>query len=71
MAVHRAQPIRLEHFARWLALWRETTTELLDEDAAAQMIEHAERIGRSLRLGLGLPEHLHARPMAISIVGKP
>lgn len=69
MAVHRAQPIRLEHFARWLELWRETTREVLDEYAAAQMIEHAERIGRSLRLGLGLSEHLQTRGLAIPIIG--
>jgi hemoglobin len=70
MAVHRAQPIRAEHFVRWLALWRETTGEVLDEAGAAQMIEHADRIGRSLRLGLGLPEHLEARPLGIHIVGQ-
>lgn len=72
MTAHRAQPaIRAEHFERWLALWRETTPEVLDEAGAAQMIEYAERIGRSLRLGLGLPEHPQARPLGIPIVGLP
>jgi hemoglobin len=70
MAVHRAQPaIRAEHFEQWLALWRETTREILDESAAAQMIEYAERIGRSLRLGLGLPEHAQGQPFGVPIVG--
>jgi hemoglobin len=69
MAVHRMQPIRAEHFVRWLALWRETTGEVLDEAGATQMIEYADRIGRSLRLGLGLPEQLEARPLGIRMIG--
>jgi hemoglobin len=70
MAVHRMQPISAEHFERWLALWRTTANACLDEASAAQMIEHAERIGRSLRLGLGLPEHLQARSLDLPIVGR-
>ena len=54
MAVHRAQPIRAEHFEQWLALWRETTDEELAPEQAAQMHEYAQRIGQSLRYGLGL-----------------
>lgn len=69
MAVHRPQPIRAEHFVRWLALWRETAGEVLDEAGTAQMIEYADRIGRSLRLGLGLPERLEARPLGIRVIG--
>jgi hemoglobin len=69
MAVHRPQPIRAEHFVRWLELWRETTGEVLDEAGAKQMIEYADRIGRSLRLGLGLPEKLEARPLGIRVIG--
>jgi len=70
MAVHRAQPIRTEHFVRWLALWRETAGDVLDEISAAQMIEHADRIGRSLRLGMGLPEHMETRNLGFSIISK-
>ena len=66
MAVHRAQPaIRAEHFERWLALWQTTTREVLDEADASAMVEHADRIGRSLRLGMGLPERLGTRPLDI------
>lgn len=66
MAVHRMQPsIRAEHFERWLALWQATTRELLDEADAKLMLEHADRIGRSLRLGMGLPERLGVRPLDI------
>lgn len=67
MAAHRPHPIRAEHFDRWLALWRETCAEELDESHAAQMIEYAERIGRSLRLGLGLRPQ--ARSFGVPIVG--
>lgn len=66
MAVHRMQPaIRTEHFERWLALWQTTTREVLEEADAALMLEHADRIGRSLRLGMGLPERLGAQSLDI------
>ena len=68
MAVHRTQPIRIEHFEQWLALWQSTTREVLNEADAQLMIEHADRIGRSLRLGMGLPEQLGARPFTLSMV---
>ncbi|GLQ92484.1 group III truncated hemoglobin [Dyella acidisoli] len=71
MAVHRMQPgIRAEHFERWLSLWKTTTRELLDESDAKLMLEHADRIGRSLRLGMGLPERLETRGLAIQVIGK-
>lgn len=54
MAAHQRHPVRAEHFDRWLTLWRATSLELLDEASAAQMIDYAERIGQSLKLGLGL-----------------
>jgi len=71
MAVHRTQPsIRTEHFERWLSLWKTTTREELDEADAKLMLEHADRIGRSLRLGMGLPERLETRGLAIPVIGK-
>ena len=66
MAAHRPQPIRAEHFYRWITLWRETCLEQLDEASAARMLEYAERIGRSLKLGLGL--HPQARSFGVPIV---
>lgn len=66
MAAHRPLPVRAEHFDRWLELWRATCAEELDEAGAAQMINYAERIGRSLKYGLGLnPE---ARGIGIPLV---
>lgn len=66
MAAHRPQPIRAEHFDRWLALWAETCGEELDEVHAGQMLENAQRIGRSLKYGLGL--HPQAKPFGVPIV---
>jgi Truncated hemoglobins len=67
MAAHRQHPIRPEHFDHWLALWRETCAQELDEARAAQMLEYAQRIGQSLKLGLGM--HPHGRPLGVPIVG--
>ena len=66
MAAHRPHPIRAEHFDRWLELWAETCGEELDETHASQMLEYAQRIGRSLTYGLGL--HPHAKPFGVRIV---
>ncbi len=70
MSAHRPHPIRGEHFDHWLELWRETAREVLEEDAAGRMIDYAERIGRSLRMGLGLPGRPGARSLGIPIVGR-
>jgi len=56
MAAHRPHAITTRHFVQWLALWRETADEVLAPKQAALVHEYANRIGRSLRYGLGLPE---------------
>lgn len=57
MAVHRALGgVGSEHFEIWLRLWRDTVRELFEPEAATLLIGHAERIGASLRLGMGLGE---------------
>ncbi|MEO9079392.1 MAG: group III truncated hemoglobin [Rhodanobacter sp.] len=66
MAAHRPHPIRAEHFDHWLALWKETCSEELDEAHAAQMLEYAQRIGRSLKYGLGL--NPQAQPFGVPII---
>jgi hemoglobin len=68
MAAHRPHPIRDQHFDHWLLLWRETAREVLDDTSATRMIEYAERIGRSLRLGLGVGGRVGAKPLGIPIV---
>ena len=54
MAAHRPHPIIDEHFGHWLALWRQTAHEVLDDVEAEVMYGYAQRIARSLKLGLGL-----------------
>lgn len=56
MAAHHGHPITTQHFVEWLALWRATADELLSPAQAELVHEYANRIGRSLRYGLGLPE---------------
>lgn len=56
MSAHRPHPITTRHFVQWLALWRETADEVLAPAQAQLVHEYANRIGRSLRYGLGLPE---------------
>jgi hemoglobin len=56
MQAHRPHPITTQHFVQWLALWRETANEVLAPAQAELVQAYAERIGRSLRYGLGLPE---------------
>ncbi|WP_127145385.1 group III truncated hemoglobin [Pelagibacterium montanilacus] len=41
-----------ELFNHWLKLWSETARSSLDEEAARQLEEKAERIARSLQAGL-------------------
>ncbi len=41
-----------DNFNRWLALWRQTSSELLAPDAAAIFQEKADRIAESLQLGV-------------------
>ena len=55
MGVHRAlQGSGERHFQRWLALWRDTVPQVIEPEGAARLVGHAERIGTSLRLGMGL-----------------
>lgn len=56
MSAHRPHAITTRHFVQWLALWRETANDVLAPEQAALVHEYANRIGRSLRYGLGLPE---------------
>jgi hemoglobin len=67
MAAHRAHPIEAGHFDHWLTLWRKTCSEVLEASAAATMIDYAERIGRGLRMGLGLPQP--GCPLDLPIIG--
>lgn len=50
--VRHGQHMTPENFARWLALWRQTTADLLGDEAAASFQEKAGRIAESLQLGV-------------------
>ncbi|HKU80192.1 MAG TPA: group III truncated hemoglobin [Rhodanobacteraceae bacterium] len=67
LAKHQPLPIGVAHFQRWLALWRETAGEVLDEESAALMTGYAERIGYGMRVGMGLSGHLRGRESGIPI----
>lgn len=67
LARHQPLPIGVEHFQRWLALWRETAAELLDAESAALMAGYAERIGYGMRVGMGLSGHHRGRESGIPI----
>ena len=50
--VKHADAISPASFERWLAIWSETTDELLDPQSAAALQEKAGRIAESLSLGI-------------------
>ncbi len=52
MAAHRPLGLDDQHFSRWLALWDTTAREVLPHPQARHVFETAQRIGRSLRIGL-------------------
>jgi hemoglobin len=65
MVAHmRLKMVRPEHFERWLALFRETATELCDPEVAALFVGKAENIARSLQLGMFYqPQPNHRKSM--------
>ena len=50
--IKHADAISPASFERWLAIWRETTGEMLDPESAAALQEKAGRIAESLSLGI-------------------
>lgn len=55
MPVHISIPeISVEHFERWLALFRTAANVVCPEPAAALFISRAEKIAESLHLGISL-----------------
>jgi hemoglobin len=49
---HAPLPVGAEHFARWLAFFRETAWEVCPPQGAAHVIQRAERIADSLRIAV-------------------
>lgn len=50
--IKHGDAIRPQSFERWLALWAETTEEVMPPEAAAALQEKASRIAESLSLGI-------------------
>jgi len=50
--IKHADVITPAMFGRWLAIWKETTADILQPAAAAAMQEKAARIAESLALGI-------------------
>jgi hemoglobin len=50
--IRHEQQMSKEAFARWLAIWTETSRELLSEEAASAFQDRAARIAESLQLGI-------------------
>ncbi len=50
--IRHANRIAEASFRRWLALWRQTTSELFPPGRAAALQDRAERIAESLQLGI-------------------
>lgn len=69
MRQHFNKGVEYEHFAQWLDLWRITTEEMLEPEAAELLQHYADRIGQSLRYGLGLTGAHGGRDLNIPIVG--
>jgi hemoglobin len=53
MQKHLRLPIQAAHFDRWLTLFRATAAEIMPTDAAAILIDRANRIADSFELGIG------------------
>ncbi|HUZ62928.1 MAG TPA: group III truncated hemoglobin [Acetobacteraceae bacterium] len=54
MRAHLSLPIGPEHFARWLAVWRETAEAECPPAAASRFIALAGRIAESLAMGIAV-----------------
>jgi len=54
MAAHQSLDVGDPHFARWLALWDATARDVLTPIQARHVFETAQRIARSLRIGLDI-----------------
>ncbi len=51
--IKHADRISARSFDRWLALWKQTTDELIEPEGAAKLQDKAARIAESLQLGIG------------------
>jgi hemoglobin len=57
-----AAVIKTPMFDRWLGLWKETTEELFVPELAWQLQDRANRIAKSLKMGLEFEAGRSERP---------
>ena len=62
MELHVGLAIDSRHFNRWLDLWAETARDICPQAAADHFIESAERIAKSLELGIAARRGIHLAP---------
>lgn len=62
MPKHVRLPVDANHFDRWLALFRQTVTELCPPEAARHFIDRAENIAQSLEAGVASVAGRPVRP---------
>lgn len=75
LAKHQPLPIDSGHFQQWLALWQQTTRDVLGDELGEHMLGYARRIARGMQMGMGLeaqPQHDLGIPiMSASVQDKP
>jgi hemoglobin len=54
LAAHLPLPLEPLHFARWLVLFEQTARRVCTPEGAAYLVEKAQRIARSLELGVAV-----------------
>ncbi|HET8941212.1 MAG TPA: group III truncated hemoglobin [Rudaea sp.] len=54
LAMHQPLPINAAHFRQWLALWQQTTRDVLGDEPGQHMLDYAQRIARGMQMGLNL-----------------
>jgi hemoglobin len=62
MRMHLPLPVDAQHFDHWLRLFEQTARELFSEPIACYFIERAQRIARSLELGIATSQGLLLAP---------
>ena len=63
--VRHGDMISAASFDRWLAIWSETTEEMLDPASAAALQDKAARIAESLSLGIAFHRGGPGSPLAV------
>jgi hemoglobin len=58
MMRHLQLPLDPDHFSRWLALFSETSNEVLTPEHASEVIAKSERIAQNLKAGIAFHQEM-------------